>query len=37
MGRLAAQIGKRDRDELTAAYGAMLMEGLGVMGSGASM
>jgi hypothetical protein len=32
MGRLVADAGKRDWDELTAEYGAMLMEGLGVMG-----
>jgi uncharacterized protein YbgA (DUF1722 family) len=31
MGRLVADTGKRDWDELTAEYGAMLMEGLGVM------
>jgi hypothetical protein len=30
MGRLVADAGKRDWDELTAKYGAMLMEGLGV-------
>ena len=30
MGRLVADAGKRDWDELTAEYGAMLMEGLGV-------
>jgi uncharacterized protein YbgA (DUF1722 family) len=30
-GRLVADAGKRDWDELTAEYGAMLMEGLGVM------
>jgi uncharacterized protein YbgA (DUF1722 family) len=33
MGRLVAKAGKRDWDELTAAYGGMLMEGLGVMGT----
>jgi uncharacterized protein YbgA (DUF1722 family) len=33
MGRLVAQAGKLDWDELNAAYGAMLMEGLGVMGT----
>lgn len=33
MGRLVADAGKRDWDELTAGYGAMLMEGLGVMGT----
>ena len=33
MGRLVADSGKRDWDELTAEYGAMLMEGLGVMGT----
>jgi uncharacterized protein YbgA (DUF1722 family) len=32
-GRLVADAGKRDWDELTAEYGAMLMEGLGVMGT----
>ena len=32
MGRLVADAGKRDWDELVAEYGAMLMEGLGVMG-----
>jgi uncharacterized protein YbgA (DUF1722 family) len=31
MGRLVADAGKRDWDELTAEYRAMLMEGLGVM------
>jgi hypothetical protein len=31
MGRLVADAGKRDWDELTAEYGALLMEGLGVM------
>jgi uncharacterized protein YbgA (DUF1722 family) len=30
MGRLVADAGKRDWEELTAEYGAMLMEGLGV-------
>jgi uncharacterized protein YbgA (DUF1722 family) len=33
MGRLVADAGERDRDELTAEYGAQLMEGLAVMGS----
>jgi uncharacterized protein YbgA (DUF1722 family) len=33
MGRLVADAGKRDWDELTAEYGAQLMEGLGVMGT----
>ena len=33
MGRLVAGAGKRDWDELTAELGAMLMEGLGVMGT----
>jgi uncharacterized protein YbgA (DUF1722 family) len=33
MGRLVADAGNRDWDELTAEYGAMLMEGLGVMGT----
>ena len=33
MGRLVADAGKRDWGELTAEYGAMLMEGLGVMGT----
>ena len=32
MGRLVADAGKRDWDELTPEYGAMLMEGLSVMG-----
>jgi hypothetical protein len=32
MGRLVADAGKREWDEITAEYGAMLMEGLGVMG-----
>ena len=32
MGRLVANAGKQDWAELTAEYGAMLMEGLGVMG-----
>ena len=32
MGRLVADAGKQDWDELTAEYGAMLMEGLSVMG-----
>jgi len=33
MGRLVADAGKRDWDELTAEYGAMLMKGLSVMGT----
>ena len=33
MGRLVADAGKRDWGELTAEYGAMLMEGLNVMGT----
>jgi uncharacterized protein YbgA (DUF1722 family) len=33
MGRLVADAGNRDWDELTAEYGAQLMEGLGVMGT----
>ena len=33
VGRLVADAGKRDWDELTAEYGAMLMEGLSVMGT----
>jgi uncharacterized protein YbgA (DUF1722 family) len=33
MGRLVADAGKRDWDELTAEYGAQLMESLGVMGA----
>ena len=33
MGRLVADAGKRDWDQLTAEYGAMLMEGLSVMGT----
>jgi len=33
MGRLVAQAGTLDWDELTAVYGGMLMEGLGVMGT----
>jgi len=33
MGRLVADAGKRDWDELTAEYGAQLMEGLAAMGS----
>ena len=33
MGRLVADAGKRDWDELTAEYGAQLMEGLNVMGT----
>jgi hypothetical protein len=32
-GRLVADAGKRDWGELTAEYGAQLMEGLGVMGT----
>jgi hypothetical protein len=32
MGRLVADAGKRDWDELKVEYGAMLMEGLSVMG-----
>jgi uncharacterized protein YbgA (DUF1722 family) len=32
MGRLVAEAGKRDWDELTAEYGGMLMEGLSVIG-----
>jgi hypothetical protein len=32
MGRLVANAGKRNWDELTAEYGAQLMEGLAVMG-----
>ena len=32
MGRPVAGAGKRDWDEWIAEYGAMLMEGLGVMG-----
>jgi len=32
MGRLVAEAGKRDWGEWTAEYGALLMEGLGVMG-----
>jgi uncharacterized protein YbgA (DUF1722 family) len=32
-GRLVADAGKRDWDKLAAEYGAMLMEGLGVMGT----
>jgi hypothetical protein len=32
MGRLVADAGKRDWDELTAEYGAQLAEGLAVMG-----
>jgi uncharacterized protein YbgA (DUF1722 family) len=32
MGRLVADAGKRQWDELAAEYGAMLMEGLSVMG-----
>jgi uncharacterized protein YbgA (DUF1722 family)/uncharacterized protein YbbK (DUF523 family) len=33
MGRLVADAGKRDWDELTAEYGTLLMEGLSVMGT----
>jgi uncharacterized protein YbgA (DUF1722 family) len=33
MGRLVADAGKRDWEELTAEYGAMLMEGLSVLGT----
>ena len=33
MGRLVADAGKRDWDELTAEYGSMLMEGLAVLGT----
>ncbi|MCG7853553.1 MAG: DUF523 and DUF1722 domain-containing protein [Methanosarcinaceae archaeon] len=33
MGRLVADAGKRDWNELTAEYGAMLMEGLAVLGT----
>ena len=33
LGRLVADAGKRYWEELTAEYGAMLMEGLGVMGT----
>ena len=33
IGRLVADAGKRDWDELTAEYGAQLMEGLAVMGT----
>jgi uncharacterized protein YbgA (DUF1722 family) len=33
LGRLVADAGKRDWDELTAEYGAMLMDGLSVMGT----
>jgi uncharacterized protein YbgA (DUF1722 family) len=33
MGRLVAHAGKRDWNELTAEYGTLLMEGLGVMGT----
>jgi hypothetical protein len=33
MGRLVADAGKRDWDELKVEYGAQLMEGLGVMGT----
>ena len=32
VGRLVANAGKRDWDELTAEYRAMLLEGLNVMG-----
>ena len=33
MGRLVADSGNRVWDELTAEYGTLLMEGLGVMGT----
>ena len=33
MGRLVADAGKRDWDELTTEYGTLLMEGLAVMGT----
>jgi uncharacterized protein YbgA (DUF1722 family) len=33
MGRLVADAGKRDWDELAGEYGAMLMEGLAVLGT----
>jgi len=33
MGRLVADAGKRNWEELTAEYGSMLMEGLGVIGT----
>jgi uncharacterized protein YbgA (DUF1722 family) len=33
MGRLVADAGKRDWDELTIEYGTLLMEGLAVMGT----
>ena len=33
MGRVVADAGKQDWDELIAEYGAQLMEGLGVMGT----
>ena len=33
IGGLVADAGKRDWDQLTAEFGAMLMEGLGVMGT----
>jgi uncharacterized protein YbgA (DUF1722 family) len=33
MGRLVADAGKRDWDELTSEYGSLLMEGLSVMGT----
>jgi uncharacterized protein YbgA (DUF1722 family) len=33
MGREVADAGKRDWDELASEYGAMLMEGLAVMGT----
>ncbi len=33
MGRLVADAGKRDWEELTAEYGTMLMEGLAVLGT----
>ena len=32
-GRLVADAGKRDWDELTAEYGTLLMEGLAVLGT----
>jgi hypothetical protein len=32
MGRLVAEAGRQDWEELTAEYGAQLMEGLAVMG-----
>ena len=33
MGRLVAEAGRRDWDELTAKYGGRLMEGLGARGT----